>query len=212
MPPTETNIVKAFHDNSCTDLLCVVDRVQLGRTGVIKLRECLRGTRLNLPFRFAKAYSGDRKEKIGTVCIVDRMKGKARNRFIVSMRWFRAVSDPPREFGQLSDCLDLLGKIIGAKEAAVSAEFSYDRAAVTSIFSTIQMGSETAIFDELVGFAGIKRTPEGKLLYKLDVTLDAKRIKHSVTFLQTIRIAEELPLSLLDIASRISNLGLKKVE
>jgi hypothetical protein len=212
MSPTEPNIVKAFHENSCTELVCFIDGLPLGRATVAKLRDCSGASRRNSLLRFAKVYSGERKEKIGAVCVIHRVKGKARDRFAIHLRWFRTESDPPKDFGGLSDCFDALGKIIGDKESAVSAEFSYDRHTVTSIFSTIQMGSEAGIFDELVGFSGIKRTPEGKLVYKLDVILDEDRIKHSVTFFQTVRIVEELPLILLDIASRISNLGLKKRE
>jgi len=181
----------------------------LGRAAISKLRECFGGQRQNLPFRFAGTYGSERKEKIGALSEVTRAKGDL---FTLWMRWFRVPIEPPHKFARFSDFVSCLANTVGDKEALVTARFSYDREKVASIFSPIQIASEAGIFDEIVGFTGVKLSAEGKLLYQLEVGLGAKRLEHTVTFFQTVRLSEELPLGLLDIATRVSNLGLKRRE
>ena len=205
MPTKPTNIVEAFAESNCTELFCTFDKIRLSRSTVAKIRGCFRGKGQHLPFRFAGRV-GDNK-KIGVFAELNRAE---RDGFRTFLRWFPAPSEPPAEFAKYFDFLEIVGKSVGETEAFVSAKFSYDREKVSSIFTPIQLGSETTIFDEIVGFAGVKRTPEGKLLYMLEASLDTKRIGHVVRFFQTVRLSEELPLILLDIAVRISSLGLKK--
>lgn len=186
-----------------------MDRVRLGRSAVSKLRESLSGKRRNLPFRFAGIYGPDRKERIGVFSELERMKG---NLFTLFIRWFRVQAEPPEQFGKFLDFVNCLANAVGDKEAFVTAEFSYDREKAASVFSPIQIGAEASIFDEIVGFTGLKRSAEGKLLYRLEVSLGERRVEHTVNFFQSIRLSEELPLGLLNIAARVSNLGLKKGE
>jgi hypothetical protein len=207
MPPDPSNIPQAFHEANCTALMCWLTRVRLGRAAISKLRDCFQGKRRNLPYRFAGTYGGDRKEKIGVLSELDRSKGE---NFTLFMRWFRVSAEPPEQFGKFSDFVNCLAHAVGDQEAMVTARFSYDTERTTSIFSPIQIGSEAGIFDEVVGFTGIKRDAEGKLLYKLEVGLGAERLEHKVTFFQKIRLSEELPLVLLQIATRVSNLGLRR--
>jgi len=209
MSPAPSSVWQAFHDSNCTVLTCWLDRVRLGRAAVSALRECFGGKRQNLPFRFAGTYGPDRREKIGALSEVARSDGDL---FTLWMRWFRVPIEPPLQFGRFSDFAKCLAGPVGDKEALVTARFSYDREKIASIFSPIQMGPETSIFDEVVGFTGVKRSADGKLLYQLEVGLGAKRLEHTVTFFQTVHLSEELPLGLLDIATRVSNLGLKKRE
>jgi hypothetical protein len=183
-------------------------RVRLGRATLSKVRDCLEGRRHNLPFRFAGVYGTDRKERIGVFAELGRVK---KDEFGLHMRWFQVRSGPPEQYGSFSDLVSCLGSSVAGKEALVTASFSYDGEKVASVFSPIQIGPEAGIFDEIVGFSGIKRGAGGKLLYRLEVNLGVpKRLEHKVIFFQAIRLSDELPLELLDIADRISNLGLRK--
>jgi hypothetical protein len=181
----------------------------MGRATVSKLRDCFGGKRQNLPFRFARTYGGDRREKIGVFSELERSKKDVLTLFI---RWFRVSAEPPERYGSYSAFVNCVTQTVRNKEAFVTARFSYNLERTASIFSPIQIGPEAGIFDEIVGFSGIKRNAKGKLLYKLEVTLGAKQLEHKVTFFQTIGLSEELPLVLLDIATRVSNLGLKRGE
>ena len=203
--PTVANISQAFRDIHCVDLACFLDQLTLKNALLAKLRRSPDGHRRNIPLNFANVYP-NHKDRLGVVAHL----GREKRAFHLYIHWFRVESEPPNEFPKFSALLDTIGPIIGDREAFVTANFSYQRDEVTSVFSPIQLASEAGIFDEIVGLAGVKRNPEGKLLYKLDVSIGDKRLDHRVGFFQTVKLSEELPLVLLDIAARISNLGLKK--
>lgn len=209
MPTTSSNLVNAFYDRNCLELTCWLDPIPLRQPSIAKLRDLMTGKRRNLPFTFAGFYGVERKDGIGVVAWVKRSKS---NSFGTYIRWFRVGGGPPEQYGKFSDYLGTLSNAVGSREANIAAKFSYDLAKVGSLFTPIQMEAQGSIFDEIVGFKGIKRTSDGNRLYSLEVTLGTQRLEHDVGFSQTIQLSEELPLGLLDIAARISNLALKKKE
>jgi hypothetical protein len=68
------------------------------------------------------------------------------------------------------------------------------------------------IFDEITGITGVKRNPEGKMGYELEMSFEGKRVNHVVRFTQRLELSEDTPLPLLEVASRISMLALKPKE
>lgn len=132
--------------------------------------------------------------------------------FGLVIRWFRVPSGPPPSFGRYADFVALMSEQLGDREVSVTARFSYDTARISSIFTPIHVSSEAAIFDEIIGFTGVKRSSEGKRLYSLDVRVSSNRLEHIVAFSQKVQLSNEIPVVLLDIARKISDLGLKKRE
>lgn len=209
MASLSSQIVRVFYERKCVELMCWLDEIQLGRASISRLRECLAGKRRNLPYSYATFYGVERKDGVGVVAKVLRSRA---DHFGTYVRWFRVTSGPPEQYGKFSDYLSMVSSAVGSREAGITATLSYELDKVQSLFSPIQMEAPGGIFDEFVGFTGIKRTPDGKRLYSLEVNLDDKTLEHKVGFSHTIQLSEELPLGLLDIATRISNLALKKRE
>jgi hypothetical protein len=145
------------------------------------------------------------KSRIGATAKLSRIGG---NKFSLTFNWFEVDSDPPPAFGRIPELLDCLREPFREREVQVWAVFSYDRAKVESVFSPIQISNQPTIFDAVVGFTGIKRDPQGKLLYEMEVT-HAEKLVHTVRFAQAVRLSEELPMALLDTAHKISSLALK---
>ena len=203
--PTVANISQAFREAHCIDLGCVFDEIPLKNSVLSKLRSSPGGRRRNMPLNFAQVYP-DHKEKLAVSGHLGRKSGV----FHLFVHWFRVESGPPKEYPTFSSLVETISSELGDREAYVTASFSYKQDEASSIFSPIQMATEAGIFDEIIGLSGVKRNPEGKLLYRLDVFLGDKRLEHRVGFFQTVKLSEELPLGLLDIAARISNLGRRK--
>jgi hypothetical protein len=180
----------------------------LGESTIAKARACLSGKRRNLPYSFGSTYPGEGKFRIGASAALSRLK---RRNFSLSVYWFETTTDPPDTFGRTSVLFDCLRDSFGEREVQVNAVFSYDKTVVESVFKPIRLIEPPTIFDELVGFTGIKRDPQGKLLYEIDVSHGARLI-HAVRFTQAVRLSEELPLLLLDTANKISALALKPKE
>jgi hypothetical protein len=135
-----------------------------------------------------------------------------RKGLLLQITWFEAEEGPPSEFGPLSGLLDCISKDIGEREAFVIAIFSYDKETVTSLFTPIQLADQSTIFDEITGITGVKRNPEGKMAYELELSFGGKHVNHTVKFSQSLKLSEDSPLSLLEAASRISLLALKPKE
>jgi hypothetical protein len=183
--------------------------VNLGRTTMTRIRSCLSGKRSNLPFNFVSTYSGEGKEKIGLNAELRRYD---KNAIMLTLAWFRTKANPPAEFGKYSDLFECLRNPVVEMPGSVSAIFRYDKTKVTSIFKRVEFAEEASIFDEVIGFTGVKRNPDGKVLYTLQVSLGEKELGHQVGFSRPIRVSEDLPFALLENCSTISSLALKARE
>jgi len=201
-------IYVAFKRTNCT-LVQLFIRLPSSRALVSKMRACLSGRRKNLPYNFATVYPGEGKEKVAAHAFVSRVRRKG---LLLQVRWFEAEEGPPSEFGRLSDLLRCIPEDFAEREAFVWAVFSYDKEKVTSLFKPISLLDQPTIFDEITGITGVKRSPEGKMVYELELSLGGNRVNHVVRFTQNVKFSEELPLALLEAGSRISLLGLKPKE
>lgn len=208
MPPSP--VYNAFERTSCIQLVVGV-AMPLPRPTVSRIRGHLSGIRRNLPFYFAAAYPGEGKDRIGAIAALTRAD---RSTFGLGISWSGVSTDPPAGFGQLSDLIQSLTEPFGEREISVGATFSYDKEMVISLFKPIQLAQQQqpTLFDELVGFTGIKRDPRGKTLYELEVSHGTKRLTHVVRFTQNVKLSEDLPLILLETAHKISALALKPKE
>lgn len=202
MPPS--TIYSAFKEKQCVQLGFSAE-VPLTKSTITKTRGCLSGRRRNLPYFFGAAYAGEGKSRIGAGAKLSRLRG---NKFSLSVYWFEASGDPPPIFGKMTDLFDCLKEPFREREVNVWAVFSYDKAKVESVFSPIQISNQPTIFDAVVGFTGIKKDPQGKLLYEMEVS-HGEKLVHTVKFAQAVRLSEELPVALLDTAHKISSLALK---
>jgi hypothetical protein len=198
-------VYNAFKRTSCVELRINAE-MPLARSTIAKARACLGGKRRNLPYSFGLTNPGEGKNRIGASAALFRLRP---NRFGLSVWWFETTSEPPSAFGRLSDLLECLEEPFGEREVQVYAVFSYDKDAVESMFKPIHVAEQPTIFDELVGFTGIKRDPHGKLLYQVEVSLGTKRLIHAVRFAQVLKLSLDMPLPLLETANRISSLALK---
>ncbi len=198
-------VYTAFKRMNCVRLVVSTD-MPLGASIISKVRDCLTGKRRNLPYFFGHVYPGEGRHRIGASAVLSRL---TKNKFNFWIQWFETTVDPPDTFGKMSDLLGCLSYPWGEGEMQVSAVFSYDKTKVDSVFKPIQLAGQPAIFDELTGFTGIKRDPQGKkLLYEIEVSHGTNRLSHTVRFTQGIRLSEDLPLQLLDTANKISSLAL----
>jgi hypothetical protein len=186
--------------------MAVASVVNLNRTTMAKIRSCLSGRRSNLPFNFVTTYPGEGKEKIGLNAALKRYE---KNAVMLTVSWFRTKANPPAEYGKYSDLLECLRNSDVEMAGSVSAVFRYDKMKVTSIFKRVEFTDEASIFDEVIGFTGVKKGPDGKVLYTLQVSLGERELGHQVAFSRSIKVSEELPFSLLENSSTISSLALK---
>jgi len=211
MPSSQ--IYDAFRHSNCVRLFAH-SHVKLGASLLKRVRDCLASRRRNLTYSFAAVYPGEGKERIGLSVALRRAKGST---FIVDMRWFRTSLGPPAEFGHFADLVHCLGQQFGTRKLWAVALFSFDQQRVQSVFRPIQILDFPVlefpgIFDEIIGLTGVKRDPQGKVAYELEVSIREARLFHEARFTQTGTLSEDLALSLLETASRISALALKPKE
>lgn len=202
----ESIIYQTFRKAHCERLDVTSDPFPLAKSVSSKIRDCMKGKRTRLPFSFAKVYPGDGKRKIGLSIFLERVKG---NDFRIFMRWFITDADPPNEFGKVSDLFACLAPGFGQRAVDVAATFKYSTARMSSLFRPIQLDAISALFDEIVGFTGVKKDTEGKLVYIMNVALGKKELTHVVQFTQVIEMTEELPQLLIPKAGSISSLALE---
>lgn len=172
-----------------------------------KLRASMPKERKNLPFTFAGAFPGEGRDRLGVLALMRRARG---NRCVVVMTWFLVPGDPPSRYGKISDFVANAGGSFGVRECHIVAKFRYDQPGVRSVFKRIDLADQATIFDEIVGFTGAKYDPQGKLVYRVEVTLGKKRLEHTVSFSQAVELVDDLPIVLLESASRISELALRR--
>lgn len=203
----EHGIYQVFKKSHCERLIVTSDMFSLAKSVSPKIRECMKGKRKRFPFSFAGSYSGDGKRKVGLSVFLERTK---KGQFRIVMGWFFTDVEPPDEFGKVSDLFHCLASGFGQRQVDVAATFAYPTGQVESIFRPIQLAASLTLFDEIVGFSGIKRDNEGKFLYGMTVSHGEKELAHFVQFKQAIELTEDLPLFLIPRAQDISNLALEK--
>jgi hypothetical protein len=201
-------IYQAFARANCTQLSFSV-RLPASKSLLSRLRSCFGGRRRSLPYNFAAVYPGEGKEKIGAHALL--MRGPHKELRLV-VRWFETEEGPPTEFGKFSELIRCASEYFPERDLFVLAVFSYDKEKVTSLFKPIYLVDQPVIFDEITGITGVKRNPEGKIVYELEMSFGGKRVNHIVRFTQTFGLSEDTPLPLLEAASKISMLALKPRE
>jgi len=202
MPPSA--IFQSFKKANCVQLFVGV-RLPISRSILPKLR----GDRRKRPLWFAAAYPGEGKLKIG---VAANLKSAGKGSYDLSVRWFATHHDPPPEYGTFTSLVNSLEKTFREREVDVVAQVAFNKEEVISLFTPINIGSQSPILDEIVGFTGIKRDPEGKILYRLEITLSDKLIEQTINFKQTVKLEADMPIPLLATASKISALAVKPKE
>jgi len=205
----EPGIFQVFEEADCESLVVSCGDVVLSRPMASRILESMKDKRATFPryFEFAAAYPGRRKRKVALWGLLNRVKGV---RFAMYLGWHMTAEDPPPEMGKVSKLFECLAPVFGERQVGVSARFAYERDKVGSIFRPIRLAEGSTIFDEIVGFSGTKRDPQGKLLYTLEVEMGQKRLTHVVRFEQAVKLVEELPLFLIPSAKRVSALALER--
>lgn len=197
-------IPDAFSRTNC-DLLQLWASVTLKPSVAGRVRGCMPGKRPRR-YVFAKTYPGDSKlSSLGARAVVERMKG---NLWAMEVLWAPPGGELPFPHGSFDDFLKHVSPAFGQRQAEVRAWFSYDMRKTTSLFRRVSLPDGAGVIDELVGFAGVKKDAEGKILYKIEIEIGEKNLLHRVSFSQPVRFSEDLPIPLLERASKISLLGL----
>jgi hypothetical protein len=201
-------IYQAFKRAKCTQLMLQV-QLPASRALRSKIRSCLGGGRRDLPSSFVATYPGEGKDRVNAEAILVWRPHKDLSVVVI---WSEAKERPPTESKRFGDLLRCINEYLPKRDARVSAWFSYDTEKVTSLFKPIGLVDQPVIFDEITGITGVKRNPEGKMGYELEMSFEGKRVNHVVRFTQRLELSEDTPLPLLDVASRISMLALKPKE
>ncbi len=201
-------IYQAFKRVNCAQLILSVE-LPATRALLSKIRSRLGGRRRNLPKGFAATYPGKGKEKVGVRAFLLKRPHKDLG---LQVGWFEEKEGPPIGSKSFGDLLRCIREHVPEREARVAALFSYDSEKVTSLFRPIRLADQPVIFDEITGITGVKRNPEGKMGYELEMSFEGKRVNHVVRFTQRLELSEDTPLPLLEVASRISMLALRPKE
>lgn len=201
-------IYQVFKRTNCLQLSLFV-QLPASKSLLSGIRSCLGGKRRNPPYDFAAVYPGQGKEKVGVQASL--MQAPHSDLHMV-VRWFETKEGPPEQFGDFSQLLHCIHEYLPARDVFVAAAFSYDKEKVISLFRPIYLADQPVIFDEITGITGVKRNPEGKIVYELEMSFEGKRVNHVVRFTQRLKLSEDTPLPLLEVASRISMLALKPKE
>jgi hypothetical protein len=205
-------IYQAFKRANCTQLIFILSvQWPASKALLSRIMSCLRAKRWNLSWDFAASYPGEGKEEVNAQAILTRGPHKELSVLVIWSR-SRAKEGPPAESKRLSDVLRCIHEYLPEREVSVSAYFSYDSEKVTSLFRPIHLADQPVIFDEITGITGVKRNPEGKRGYELEMSFEDERVNHVVRFTQRSKLSEDTPLPLLEVASRISMLALKPKE
>src|SRR5712691_7942270 len=153
MPPS--SLYQLFKKSGCFQVQFNFD-VALRPALISKVRECFGGNRRNLPFWFGVAYEGEGKQKIGLSTRLDRVKS---DEYTISIVLFPTESGPPPNFCKFSQLVNLIGRHVGEREVQASLIFTFRRDAVESLFQPFTVADYPTIFDEIIGFTGIKKDP-----------------------------------------------------
>ncbi|MDE3136764.1 MAG: hypothetical protein KGL59_09330 [Acidobacteriota bacterium] len=128
------------------------------------------------------------------------------------MAWALVKTEPPFPHAPFDAFLRTLSPILQEKQSEVRASFGYDARHAASIFKRISLPDGAGVIDELIGFVGIKKSPEGKVMYKMEIVIGEKKLFHEISLSLPVTLGETLPTSLVEQLSKISLLGLMQKE
>ncbi len=184
--------------------------LELSKQDRDELRESLEGRRKNLPYFFAHRYPGKGRDK---AVISAHLVSPKRGKYELHLSWFISTREPPDDFGDWQDCQEIIVRALGDEpQTTVNVRFGYDSKDFRSLFLPVEVSEQSKIFDEVIELTGVKKTPEGKTLYELEVSIREGRLRHTVTFNQEVALTEEFPIQAIEAAKRISTLALERVE
>lgn len=198
-------IYEAFKRAHCKELRLQV-QMSLGKSVLSKVKKCLGAKHSEETLYFTTAYPGEGKEWLAVKALIGRLK---QSRFPFVIWWYEGGADRPPESRLFKELVEAMGKCFGEQEVFVEATLWHSNEEAESLFKPIDLLGQPAIFDSITGFTGVKKNPEGKLVYQLEVSFEPKGVRHEVNFTQTVKLSEDTPMQLLETASRISALALK---
>jgi hypothetical protein len=193
-----------FKETNCS-VLRVNLHPKLGRGWLRRLRNCPPVKRRKARYWFGKAMRGQGKGKIGVSASLFPVGSAG---CCLQIRWFRTTVEPPQGFGDFDQFAECFGDKLQDADARVSAEFLYAKERFGSLFKPIALAEQPSVFDEVIGVTGVKKGPEGKILYRLEISIEEKHVAHRVTFTRPVTLSADLPGQLLDSANSISVLAL----
>jgi hypothetical protein len=159
---------------------------------------------------FATTYPGE--GKLVAAVSAHLMQTREKNVYELTMVWFLTEGNPPPEFVDFTPVEPFLAGVFGEREVEVRAAFAFDNNQIVSFFQPINVGEQSQILDEIIGFTGIKRDREGKILYTMEIAITDTSIEQKLSFRQTVRIEDNMPIALLETASKLSALAIKPKE
>jgi len=195
----------AFRQHHCTEVGFFAN-LEIKRRHLKQLREVVAGKRTNLPYHFGHRYPGRAGQKVAVTAHLER---ETRQKFDLIVRWFQADSDPPEDYGDWEAARHVFEGIVEQRESQCRVEFEYNRKKFESALLPVKLPEQSIAFDEITALTSVKRAAKGKISYQLTVSLTQDVIRHVVIFFQTISLEESLPVTLVEIGSRISQLGLR---
>ncbi len=206
MPPS--TIFQLFKKNQCRQLQ-ITTTLDISPATFSRLKGKEKG-RAKEDLWFARTYPGEGKLKVAHSFYL-RRAGK-KNIFETTMFWFLTENDPPPGFLDAAAVESDLAKVFGEREVDVVAQFSFDKNLIVSLFHPIDIGEQSQILDEIIGFTGVKRDREGKILYTMQIGITDKSIEQKLSFRQTVKLEENTPIALLETAGKLSALAIKPKE
>src|SRR5579859_502067 len=205
MPPSVNS--QLFKKTGCRKIQ-ISATLNVPQTAFAKLRGRKKGRPKDL--WFATTYPGEGKRKVAVSVYLSR--AEITDKCHVTMFWFVTEQEPPADFLAFTDFETHVAPLFGEREVSVEAEFSFDKNQIVSLFKPIEIGEQSQILDEIVGFTGVKRDPQGNVLYTMKVAINDKSIEQKLSFRQTVRLEEGMAIALLETAGKLSALAIKPKE
>lgn len=205
MPPSP--VYAAFSKTSCTRV-SLSTSLKITNAVIAKIKR-LTKDQSEREWWFAKTYAGGQSLKIGNSIL---LKGAAKNDFSLTIRWFLTEEDPPPTMGDSDSFIEVVRASFGEREVDVLVWFVFHKEKHASVFKPFDVGEPSQIFDEIVGFSGIKKDPEGKLLYRMEIEVTPATIEHKLSFRQTVQLSDDMVIPVLETGSKISALAIKPIE
>ncbi|SRR6266851_6301289 len=205
MPPSA--LFHILKKTGCRRLV-VTTELNINRATFAKLPR--KGKRGSKDIWFATTYPGEGKLSVAVSAILRKKDSKGNWRLFIY--WFLTDSDPPSEFLPFPAFERALATPFGEREVDARAEFSFDKGQVVSVFRPIEIGEQSQILDEIIGFTGVRHDPDGKILYTMEIALSDKSIELKLSFRQTVKLGDNTPIGLLETASKLSALAIRPKE
>jgi hypothetical protein len=201
-------IYEAFKRAHCKELQLRLE-LSLGKPLLSKMKISLSGKRSRVPSLFSSAYPGEGGKMLSVLANLSELKA---SRFFLVIHWSEMTANPFPQFGQFKELVGVVREYLGDREVFVTATLWHSNEEAESLFKPIDLLGQPAIFDSITGFTGVKKNPEGKLVYQLEVSFEPQGVRHVVSFTQTVKLSEDTPILLCETASRISALTLRPKE